>query len=215
MDDSTGDEELARLLHSVAELPEKVVAHAVGAPVMSVRRWRDGSSVPSQSRLGYLRVLSEFVESDRREGPGTADRLSRRLVFPDGRASPVSVADVLHVAGPVPARRCAEDPGADAGVLAEVYPRAVPVDDGLVELRFRDGVFTVTLRELGLRVTGTDASEVRSEMIGLVRQRVKKGPRSGSGVEAAVLARIARSVSAREGSSVPSLSELLFGSWQG
>lgn len=202
-------------LDAASALTDRVVATAVGAPVVSVRRWRDRTAVPSDSRIHRLSRLAEFVRRDEEASRDPQKRLSRRLRFPDTRLSPVSVADVLLVGGIDPARRCADDPAQDQSVLSELFPRCRPVDDGLTRISLANGKFTVRLQELGISVSGTDAAVLRARMVARVRKRLKSSSEPSTRVEKSVLDRLARSAAARPGSSTPSLEEVLFGSWIG
>ena len=130
-----------------------------------VTKWRNGQASPDSRRLGTLCKLAAFADLIQRRGGDPALWLKTRLQVADDRVSLFSISDVLSTGNFRLALEHFNRNISDLKLLREVFPRYSTEAPGLATIGLSNGVFVVSLDELGLVAAGEDLEEVQEDLL--------------------------------------------------
>ncbi len=145
------------------------IAKVAGISRQAVTKWRNGQASPDSRRFGTLCKLAAFADLIQRRGGDPALWLKTRLQVADDRDSRVSVSDVLSTGNFRLALEHFNRNISDLELLREVFPRYSTEPPGLATIGLSDGVFVVSLDELGLVAAGEDMEEAQEDLLFQVR----------------------------------------------
>ena len=132
------------------------IAKVAGISRQAVTKWRNGQASPDSRRLGTLCKLAAFADLIQRRGGDPALWLKTRLQVADDRDSRISISDVLSTGNFRLALEHFNRNISDLKLLREVFPRYSTEAPGLATIGLSNGVFEVSLDELGLVAAGED-----------------------------------------------------------
>ena len=145
------------------------IAKVSGISRQAVTKRRNGQVSPDRRRFGTLCKLAAFADLIQRRGGEPALWLKTRLQVADDRDSRVSISDVLSTGNFRLALEHFDRNISDLELLREVFPRYSTEAPGLATIELNDGVFVVSLDELGLVAAGEDMEEVQEDLLFQVR----------------------------------------------
>ena len=145
------------------------IAKVAGISRQAVTKWRNGQASPSNRRFGTLCKLTAFADLIKRRGGDPALWMKTRLQVADDRDSRVSISDVLSTGNFRFALEHFDRNISDLELLREVFPRYSTEAPGLATIELNDGVFVVSLDQLGLAAAGEDMEEVQEDLLFQVR----------------------------------------------
>ena len=148
------------------------IARAAGISRQSVTKWRNRLASPDSRRFGTLSNLAAFADEIGRRGGEPALWLKTRLQVADDRDSRISISDVLSTGNFRLALEHFDRNISDLELLREVFPRYSTGAPGLATIELSDGVFVVSLEELGLVAAGEDMEEVQEDLLFQVRDYI-------------------------------------------
>ncbi len=148
------------------------IAKVAGISRQSVAKWRNGQASPDSRRFSTLCKLAAFARLIERRGSDPALWLKTRLQVADDRDSRFSVSDVLSTGNFLLALEHFDRNISDLELLREVFPRYSTEPPGLATIELSDGVFVVSLEELGLVAAGEDMEEVQEDLLFQVRDYI-------------------------------------------
>lgn len=145
------------------------IAKVAGISRQSVTKWRNGQASPDNRRFGTLCKLVAFADLIEGRGGDPAHWLKMRLQAADENESHLSISDVLSTGNFRLALRHFDRDISDHELLKEVFPRYSTEAAGLATIALRDGVFVVSLDDLGLFSAGEDVEEAQADLLLQVR----------------------------------------------
>lgn len=148
------------------------IAKVAGVSRQAVTKWRNGEASPDSRRFWTLCKLAAFAHSTQRRGGEPALWMKAHLQVADGRESPISVSDVLSTGNFRLALRHFDGEISDRDLLREVFPRYSTAAEGLATTALRDGVFVVSLDELGLLSASDKIEEAQEDLLIQVRDYI-------------------------------------------
>ena len=145
------------------------IAKVSGISRQAVTKWRKGQASPDSRRFGALCKLAAFAHEIKRRGGDPALWLKTCLQVADDRDSRVSISDVLSTGNFRLALEHFDRDISDLELLREVFPRYSTKAPGLATIELSNGVFVVSLDELGLVAAGEDMEEAQEDLLFQVR----------------------------------------------
>ena len=143
-----------------------------GISRQAVTKWRNGQASPDNRRFGTLCKLTAFAYLIQRRGGDPARWLKMRLQVADESESHLSISDVLSTGNFRLALQHFDRDISDRELLREVFPRYSTEAAGLAAIELRDGVFVISLDDLGLYSAGEDVEEAQDDLLFQVRDYI-------------------------------------------
>ncbi|WP_420445675.1 hypothetical protein [Candidatus Poriferisodalis sp.] len=164
--------ELLELLNSDYGIAWNDVASVAGISRQAVRKWRNGQALPDNRRFGSLCKLAAFANLVQCRGGDPGHWLRTPLQLSDEIESHLSVADVLSTGNFGLALRHYNRGISDGDILARVFPSYRAKSDGLAKIELGDGVFVISLDQLGLLTEDSDVDEAQGDLLSQVRDYI-------------------------------------------
>ncbi len=164
--------ELLELLNSDFGIAWNDVAKISGISRQAVTKWRKGQALPDSRRFGSLCKLAAFASHVQRRGGDPGYWLAMHLQLFDDVESHLSVADVLATGNFGYAVRHFDGGISDGDILAQVFPRYRAEADGLAEIKLSDGVYVLSLDQLGLLAADEELATAQDDLVSLVRDYI-------------------------------------------
>lgn len=164
--------ELVELLNSKFGIAWNDIATVVGISRQAVMKWRKKQALPDSRRFGSLCKLAAFAARVQRSGGDPGYWLTVPLQLSDDVESHLSVADVLSAGHFELGLRHFDRRISDGDVLARAFPGYRAESDGLAETKLSDGVYVLSLDQLGLAAADADIEEALSDLVLQVREYI-------------------------------------------
>lgn len=148
------------------------IATVVGISRQAVMKWRKRQALPDIRRFGSLCKLAAFASCVQRSGGDPGYWLAMPLQLSDDVEPHLTVADVLATGHFELGLRHFDRRISDGDVLAKVFPSYRAESDGLVEVVSDDGVYVLSLDDLGLVAADAGVEEARSDLVLQVREYI-------------------------------------------
>ena len=161
--------DLLECLNSRFDIEWNEIAKVSGVSHQTVTKWRKGQASPDSRRFGTLCMLAAFADLIQRRGGEPALWLKTRQQVADDRNFRISISDVLSTGNFRLALEHFDRNISDLELLREVFPRYSTESPSLATVALSDGVFVVSLDQLGLVAAGEDMEEVQEDLLFQVR----------------------------------------------
>ena len=148
------------------------IAKVTGVSRQAVAKWRNGQASPDGRRFRTLCKLAAFAHLNQRRGADPALWLKTRLQVADERESHLSISDVLSTGNFRLALQHFDREISDRDLLREVFPRYSTAAEGPATIALRDGVFVISLDELGLFSAADEIEEAQEDLLVQVRDYI-------------------------------------------
>lgn len=163
---------LLKQLNSDYGIAWNEIAKVAGISRQAVRKWRDGQATPDDRRFTTLYKLTAFAELVMCGDGDPSQWLRMPLRISEEVTPRLSVADVLATGNFVSAVRHFNAELTDRNVLRSVFPGYSSGSEGLATIEVDEGVFVISLDQLGLVTEDADIEKARTDLLLQVREYI-------------------------------------------